>query len=73
MNYYNQPNQLMQQIFGNGSSMQQNQRPNISEEQFLQFASTLDKSSLQQLVSRARQRGISDSGIKAGLDILLRR
>ena len=50
---------------------QSTQTPNISEEQFFSVTSTLDKASLQKLVSQARSRGISDKDIQAGLNILL--
>ena len=67
MNYYNS-NPLAQQIFGGAPNKK---TPNISEEQFFSFTSTLDKSSLQKLVNQARSRGISDQDIQNGLNILL--
>lgn len=67
MNPYNS-NSLTQQIFGGA---QNKQIPNISEQQFFSVTSTLDKTSLQKLVSQARLQGISDQDIQSGLDILL--
>lgn len=76
MGYYNSPNFPM---FPQRNSMgrmqfpwQGRQTPNISEDEFFQLTQTLDKSSLQKLVAQARSRGISDTDIKSGLDILLK-
>jgi len=43
----------------------------MSEEQFFSFTSTLDKESLQKLIHQARTRGISETDIKKGVEILL--
>lgn len=66
---YSNPS-LIQQIFG-GARSNHRQVPNISENQFFSFTSTLDKKALSTLVQQARMRGISDEDIKTGLDILL--
>ena len=64
MNYYNPMNNFFNQ---------QRQQPQVSEEQFLSIASTLDRASLQRLVAQARTKGISENDIKAGLEILLKK
>ena len=46
---------------------QQQQTPRIDPTQFRQFAVTLNDNALSQLVQMARQRGISDADIEAGL------
>lgn len=70
MNYYNQNNPLMQQIFGRAQSTP-NTAPNMSLEQLYSVTSTLNKQAWSQLVSQARAKGISDQDIQAGLNILL--
>ena len=63
--------QQMQQNFGFAPSMQnQQQIPRIDPAQFRQFAMTLNDNHLQQLVQMARQRGISDADIQAGINFI---
>jgi len=50
MNYYNQNNPLMQQIFGRAQSTP-NTAPNMSLEQLYSVTSTLNKQAWSQLVS----------------------
>lgn len=60
-----------QQNFGFAPPMQnQQQPPRIDPAQFRQFAMTLNDSHLQQLVQLARQRGISDADIQAGINFI---
>lgn len=47
-----------------------NQRPQINPEQFTQVVMTLDQNSLSRLVQMARNQGISDADIQAGLDFI---
>ena len=49
---------------------QQQQPPRIDPTQFRQFAVTLNDNALSQLVQMARQRGISDADIEAGLKFI---
>lgn len=44
---------------------------NINPEQFKNLVQTLDKTSLQQLVMKAKQQGISDADIENGLNYIL--
>lgn len=69
MAYYNpfQPQTPMQQNFGFAPSTQ---TPRIDPTQFRQIAMTLNDNHLQQLVQLARQRGISDADIQAGINFL---
>ena len=46
------------------------QRPQINPQQFMQVAQTLDQNSLSRLVQMARNQGISDSDIQAGLNFI---
>ena len=73
MNYFNPNNYFMPQIpqFSPQQQQQSRQMPQVSEAQFLSFTSTLNKQSWQSLVKQARARGISDTDIEAGLNILL--
>ena len=48
----------------------QQQPPRIDPTQFRQFAVTLNDNALSQLVQMARQRGISDADIEAGLKFI---
>ena len=73
MAYYN-PFQQMgqmpnQQNFGFAPSTYQ-QQPRIDQNQFRQFAITLNDNSLAQLAQMARQRGISDADIQAGINFI---
>lgn len=70
MSYYNQTNDLMQQIFGRTLSTPMS-KPTMSLDQLFSVTSTLDKQAWSQLVSQARAKGISDQDIQAGLNILL--
>ena len=61
----------MQQNFGFApTTFPQQQTPRIDPNQFRQFAMTLNDSHLQQLAQIARQRGISDADIQAGLNFI---
>jgi hypothetical protein len=57
----------MQQNFGFAPTMQ---TPRIDPNQFRQFAMTLNENHLQQLIQLARQRGISDADIQAGINFI---
>ena len=73
MGYYNpfQPQMPMQQNFGFApSTYQQQQTPRIDPNQFRQFAITLNDNYLNQLAQMARQRGISDADIQAGINFI---
>ena len=73
MAYYNpfqqMPQMPNQQNFGFAQSTNQ-QTPRIDPNQFRQFAITLNDQSLAQLVQMARQRGISDADIQAGINFI---
>ena len=60
-------------IFNQFFQKQQNNplQPQIDQPQFKQLVVTLDKPSLQKLVSRARQRGMSDKDIEDGVNFIL--
>ena len=61
----------MQQNFGFApTTFPQQQTPKIDQNQFRQFAMTLNDGHLQQLVQMARQRGISDADIQAGINFI---
>lgn len=47
------------------------QQQQIDQLQFKQLVVTLDKPSLQKLVSQARQRGMSDKDIEDGVNFIL--
>lgn len=47
-----------------------NQRPQINPQQFTQVVQTLDQNSLSRLVQMARNQGISDADIQAGLNFI---
>ena len=57
----------MQQNFGFAPTTQ---TPRIDPAQFRQFAMTLNDNHLQQLIQMARQRGISDADIQAGINFI---
>ena len=69
MGYYNpfQPQMPMQQNFGFAPTTQV---PRIDPNQFRQFAMTLNDNYLNQLAQIARQRGISDADIQAGINFI---
>ena len=46
------------------------QRPQINPQQFIQVAQTLDQNSLSRLVNMARAQGIPDAEIQAGLNFI---
>lgn len=73
MAYYNpfqqMPQMPNQQNFGFAQNTNQ-QAPRIDPSQFRQFAITLNDQSLAQLVQMARQRGISDADIQAGINFI---
>ena len=58
---------MMPQNFG---FAQNTQTPRIDPNQFRQFAMTLNDNHLQQLIQLARQRGISDTDIQAGINFI---
>ena len=58
----------MQQMMAMGSQ----QRQPIDPQRFTAAASKLDKQSLANLVNQARQQGISEAEIEAGLNFLLK-
>lgn len=51
-------------------SMSSMQQPKINPQQFTSVAATLDDNSLNQLVTMARNKGISDQDIQAGLNFI---
>jgi hypothetical protein len=74
MAYYNpfqqMPRMPNQQNFGSAQSTYNQQVPHIDPNQFRQFAMTLNDQSIAQLVQMARQRGISDADIQAGINFI---
>ena len=64
----NQVANPLQQMMGMGTP----QRQPIDPQKFTAAASKLDKQSLANLVNKARQQGISESEIEAGLNFLLK-
>ena len=69
MAYYNP----FQPMFNNTTaplSMSPMQQPKINPQQFTSVAATLDDNSLNQLVAMARNKGISDQDIQAGLNFI---
>lgn len=65
MNYFNQNNNnLAQQFFP------KQQTPKIDQAQFASVAATLDDNSLSQLISLARQKGISEQDINSGVSFV---
>jgi hypothetical protein len=61
----------MAQNFGFApTAFPQSQTPRIDPNQFRQFAITLNDNHLSQLVQMARQRGISDADIQAGINFI---
>ena len=69
MAYYN-PFQQMPMMPQNHPFAPNTQAPRIDPNQFRQFAMTLNDGHLQQLAQMARQRGISDADIQAGLNFI---
>lgn len=71
MAYYN-PFQQMPQIptQQNFGFVLNQQTPKIDPNQFRQFAVTLNDQSLAQLAQMARQKGISDADIQAGINFI---
>jgi hypothetical protein len=71
MAYFNpfqqMPQMPMQQNFGFAPNTQ---TPRIDPAQFRQFAMTLNDNYLAQLAQMARQRGISDADIQAGINFI---
>ena len=67
MGFSNPFQQMMAQNFGFAP---QQQTPRIDPNQFRQFAMTLNDNHLQQLIQLARQRGISDTDIQAGINFI---
>lgn len=65
MDFFNQNNQGRYNM-----NWQNNQRPQINPQQFIQVVQTLDQNSLSRLVSMARSQGIPDSDIQAGLNFI---
>lgn len=74
MAYYNpfqqMPQMPNQQNFGFAQNTYGQQTPRLDPNQFRQFAMTLNDSSLAQLAQMARQRGISDADIQAGINFI---
>ena len=71
MAYYNPFQQQMPQNHNPFAAFQpQQQTPRIDPNQFRQIAMTLNDNHLQQLIQLARQRGISDADIQAGINFL---
>lgn len=71
MGYYNPFQQQMPQNYNPFAAFQpQQQQPRIDPNQFRQVAITLNDNTLSQLVQLARQRGISDSDIQAGINFI---
>ena len=72
MVYYNPFQQMaqmsMQQNFGSAPTTYQ--QPRIDPNQFRQIAITLNDNALAQLAQMARQRGISDADIQAGINFI---
>lgn len=60
---------LMQQNFGRPQPTQQ-QLPQINPQQFRQFAITLNDQALNNFAQIARQRGISEQDIAAGIQFI---
>ena len=61
----------MPQNFGSAPTVyNQQQTPRIDPNQFRQFAMTLNDNSLNQLAQMARQKGISDADIQAGINFI---
>ena len=74
MAYYNpfqqMPQMQNQQNFGFAQNTCGQQTPKLDPNQFRQFAMTLNDNSLAQLAQMARQRGISDADIQAGINFI---
>ena len=49
---------------------QQRQMTGVNPQQFQQWLPQINQNMLQQLISRARQQGMSDSDIQAGLNFI---
>ena len=65
------PQMPMMQNFGFApTAFPQQQTPRIDPNQFRQFTMTLNDNHLQQLAQMARQRGISDADIQAGINFI---
>lgn len=47
-----------------------NQQPPINQQQFIQFAMTLNDNALAQFAQQARTQGISEADIKTGIDFI---
>ena len=62
---YSNPFQMMASMMP--QNYQSTQTPQFDPEQFRQFAITLDDKSLNQFAQMARQRGISEQDIQAGI------
>ena len=69
MAYYN-PMMNPQMPFAFPPMPQPQQQTPINPQQFAAVAATLNQQSLSQLVQMARQRGISDADIQAGLNFI---
>ena len=73
MAYYNN-NPIINQLFPSNMtaplSMSPPQQPRIDPNQFISVAATLDDNSLNQLVTMARNKGISDLDIQNGLSFI---
>lgn len=68
---FSNPFAFMMQNYGRPqSTYQQPQRQNIDPQQFRQFAITLNDQSLANFAQMARQRGISEQDIAAGIQFI---
>lgn len=71
MGYYNPFQQQVPQNYNLFAAFQsQQQQSRIDPNQFRQIAITLNDNTLLQLVQLARQRGISDADIQAGINFI---
>lgn len=69
MGYYNPIPMPMPNFYGRPPSTQQ-QLPQINEQQFRQFAMTLNDNSLGQFAQLARMQGISEQDIQRGIQFI---
>ena len=71
MGYYNPFQQQVPQNCNPFAVFQpQQQQPRIDPNQFRQVAITLNDNTLSQLIQLARQRGVSDTDIQAGINFI---
>ena len=72
MGYYNPMPMQMPNFYGRPQPMYQQmpQMPQINEQQFRQFAMTLNDNSLGQFAQLARMQGISEQDIQRGIQFI---